>query len=154
MSHETEIFADWRDISTAPEHRSIMVRSKDGIYLAEKSGNEWIPTAYVPDENPAPPTMWAPAPIVPKPRAVEDTIDWLEDEDREMIIACYEGDRAPDQLDSEFLEDGVFAPELRPSFRLGAHQHAPPCSYGIGWKLTAYGEKVAEALIALEEAAA
>jgi len=141
-----KMFIDWKDAATAPEYTTVLVVSRDGVYLAERQGKEWVPCYDVPEDNAAP-TMWAAEPVVPRHGPVENVLDWLEDDDREMILECLAGGETPDQLDSEFLDEGVFAPCLVPWFKLGARQ---PCGYSVGFKLTEYGVKVAEAILAAD----
>lgn len=135
----------WASGASAPKHKTVLARSARGeVNSAENLGDEWM-NLNTQDGEMEDPVAWAPEPYVPEDVTVKEVLLYLTEEDREMIAACLDGDAAPDHIDREFVEWGIFAPALQAMWAIG-NKHSP-VGFGLCWKLTEFGKAVAEHIV-------
>lgn len=138
-----QVLVAWVSVASAPKHKAVLARTANNeIISAENLGDEWINLGDE-TQDMGEPVACAPSPYLPEQVSIEDVLGYLSEEDREMIAACLEGDSAPDHIDREFIEWGIFAPALQPMFTLGGSKHSPS-GFGLGWALTEFGTALAE----------
>lgn len=138
-----QVLVAWSPAASAPKHKAVLARTADGETIsAENLGEEWLNLGDDDEEMDAP-IAWAPHPYVPEQITIKEVLTYLSGEDREMIVGCLEGETAPDHIDREFIEWGIFAPALQPMFTLGGRKDSPS-GFGIRWALTEFGTALAE----------
>lgn len=143
FDHNHQYLVAWASAASAPKHQTVLARSEaDEIILAEDLGEEWINLNTQDGEMEAP-AAWAPSPYIPEQVTIKEVLSYLSEEDRDMIAACLDGDAAPDHIDREFIEWGIFAPALQGMYMLGGSKHSPG-GFGLCWKLTEFGTALAE----------
>jgi len=143
FDHKRQYLVAWASVASAPTNQTVLARSEaDEIIIADNLGEEWMNLSNA-DVEMGEPVAWAPAPYIPEQVSIKEVLSYLSEEDRDMIVACLEGDAAPDHIDREFIEWGIFVPALQGMYMLGGSKHSP-CGFGLCWKLTEFGTAVAE----------